>query len=200
MLYSFARAILIPIFLFFYNYRVTGRENVPKAGAYIACANHLSAIDPIFVGISLPHRMYFMAKVELFRNKLSGALMHGLGAYPIKRGEADIKSIKTSLRLLNSGKVLGLFPEGTRYKTSEAAAEPGIAMLAIKSKVPVLPVAIVSSYKFFKRTRVIIGKPIELTEYYDMKLKNEDYIKISMDIMSNINELKRDAIDENNSR
>lgn len=199
MFYSFARAVLIPIFLFFYNYRVIGRENVPKEGAYIACANHLSAIDPIFVGISLPHRMYFMAKSELFKIKLLGILLHGLGAYPIKRGEADIKSIKTSLRLLNNGKVLGLFPEGTRYKASEASVEPGIAMLAIKSKVPVLPVAIVSSYKFFKRTRVIIGKPIELTEYHDKKMYNDDYIKVSTDIMNNINELKRDAADGNNS-
>ncbi|KUO73655.1 MAG: hypothetical protein APF77_22820 [Clostridia bacterium BRH_c25] len=199
MLYSFARALLIPIFLLFYNYRVTGKENVPKGGAYIACANHMSAIDPIFVGISLPHRMYFMAKVELFRNKLIGALMHGLGVFPIKRGEADIRSIKTSLKLLGSGKVLGLFPEGTRMKTSEAAAEPGIAMLAVKSKVPVLPVAIISSYKFFRRTRVIIGKPIELTEYYDKKLFNNDYLKISLDIMNKVNELKRDAEDENNS-
>jgi len=199
VLYSFARALLIPIFLLFYNYRVTGKENVPKGGAYIACANHMSAIDPIFVGISLPHRMYFMAKVELFRNKLIGALMHGLGVFPIKRGEADIRSIKTSLKLLGSGKVLGLFPEGTRMKTSEAAAEPGIAMLAVKSKVPVLPVAIISSYKFFRRTRVIIGKPIELTEYYDKKLFNNDYLKISLDIMNKVNELKRDAEDENNS-
>ncbi|HOE57488.1 MAG TPA: lysophospholipid acyltransferase family protein, partial [Bacillota bacterium] len=142
MLYSFARALLIPIFLFFYNYRVIGRENIPKDGAYIVCSNHVSAIDPIFVGISIPHRMYFMAKVELFKNKLIGALMHGLGVFPIKRGEADIKGIKTSLKILNRGKVLALFPEGTRNKTDEAIAEPGIAMIAIRSKTPVVPVAI----------------------------------------------------------
>ena len=199
MLYSIARAILIPIFFLFYNYRVTGRENVPREGAFIACANHVSAIDPIFVGISLPRKMYFMAKIELFRNKLIGALLHGIGVYPIKRGEADIRSVKTSLRLLGSGSVLGLFPEGTRNKTSEVVAEPGIAMLAIKSKTPVLPIAIISNYKFFKRTKVIIGKPIELTEYHGRKLFNEDYLKISLGIMNKINELKRDAADGNNS-
>lgn len=193
MLYGFARAILLPVFLIFYNYRVIGRENVPKDGAYIVCANHVSMIDPIFVGISLPHRMYFMAKAELFRNKLLAALFHRLGAFPIKRGEADIKSIKTSLKLLGSGKVLALFPEGTRNKTNEVLAEPGIAMLAVKSEVPVVPVAIISSYKFFKRTKVIIGKPIELTEYYGRKLLNEDYHIISLDIMNKINELKRDT-------
>jgi len=192
MLYSFARAILIPIFLLFYNYRVIGIENIPKDGAYIACANHVSMIDPIFVGISLPHRMYFMAKAELFKYKLLGGFLNALGAFPIKRGEADIRSIKTSLKLLSSGKVLALFPEGTRNKTSEILAEPGIAMLAVKSKTPVVPVAIISSYKFFKRTKVVIGKPIELTDYYGEKLLNEEYIKISLDIMNKINELKRD--------
>lgn len=199
MLYRLARTLLIPIFLLLYNYRVTGRENVPKNRAYIVCANHSSALDPVFVGISLPGRMYFMAKIELFRNIFSRALMKGLGAFPVKRGEADIKSIKTSLKLLGSGKVLGIFPEGTRYKTSEDTVEPGIAMLAIKSKVPVLPVAIISSYKFFRRSKVIIGKPIELSEYYGKKLLNEDYLKISLDIMNKINELKKDTPDENNS-
>ena len=199
MLYSFARALLIPIFLLFYNYRVTGRENIPGDGAYIVCANHVTAIDPIFVGISLPKRMYFMAKAELFKNFFLRALMNALGAFPIRRGEADLKSIKTSLKLLGSGKVLGLFPEGTRNKTTELVAEPGIAMLAVKSKVPVLPVAIISSYKFFRRTKVVIGKPIELTEYYDKKLLNEDYLKISLDIMKTINELKRDTENRNNA-
>ena len=70
-------------------------------------------------------------------------------------------------------------------------------MLAIKSKVPVVPVAIISSYKFFRRTKVIIGKPIELIEYHDRKLHNEDYLKISLDIMSKINELKRDTANGN---
>lgn len=199
MLYSIARALLIPIFLLFYNYRVIGSENVPKEGGYIVCANHTSAIDPIFVGISLRKRMYFMAKAELFKNIFSRALMNSLGTYPVKRGEADIRSIKTSLKLLGSGKILGLFPEGTRNKTSEIVAEPGIAMLAIKSKVPVLPIAIISSYKFFKRTKVIIGKPIDLTEYYDIKLKNEDYHKISLGIMSIITELKKGTENGNNS-
>ena len=199
MLYSFAKALLIPIFLLFYNYKVTGRENIPESGAYIVCANHVTAIDPILVGISLPKKMYFMAKAELFKNIFLRALMIGLDAFPIRRGEPDIKSIKTSLKLLGSGKVLGLFPEGTRNKTGEVVAEPGIAMLAVKAKVPVLPVAIVSSYKFFKKTKVVIGKPIELAEYYDRKLLNEDYLKISLDIMNIINKLKRDTENGNNS-
>lgn len=199
MFYSFARALLIPIFLLFYNYRVYGRENMPKSGPYIVCANHYSLVDPILVGISLPQRMHFMAKAELFKGKLLGALMHGLGAFPIKRGEPDIKSIKTSLKLLSEGNIIGLFPEGTRNRTKAAVAEPGIAMLAVRAKVPVLPVAIISSYKFFRKTEVVIGKPMVLSEYYDQKLHNEDYLKISMDVMNTIIELKKENQYGNNS-
>jgi hypothetical protein len=72
-------------------------------------------------------------------------------------------------------------------------------MLSIKSKVPVVPVAIISSYKFFKRTNIVIGKPVELEEYQGKKLLNEEYIKISLEIMNNINELKRMVTNENNS-
>ena len=199
MLYSFARALLVPIFLLLYNYRVIGNDNVPKDGGYIVCANHGSAVDPILVGVSLRKSMYFMAKAELFKNLFLKTILNWINVFPVKRGEADIKSIKTSLKLLGSGKVLGLFPEGTRNKTSEVVAEPGIAMLAVKSKVPVLPVAIISSYKIFKRTTVVIGKPIELTEYHDRKLLNEDYLKISHDIMNIINGLKREKENGNNS-
>ena len=80
----------------------------------MSIANHVSAIDPIFVGISIPDRMYFMAKAELFRNILLRALMNGLGAFPIEE-KWILRVIKTSLKLLK-GKVLALFPEGTKQK------------------------------------------------------------------------------------
>ncbi len=189
MFYRFARALLIPIFRILYNYKVTGLENMPKDGAYIVCSNHISAIDPILVGLAIPYRMYFMAKVELFSNRFVSALMRGLGVFPIKRGEPDIKGIKTALKILNNGEILALFPEGTRNRTGDIMAEPGIAMIAIRSKVPVVPVAIISSYKFFKKTDIVVGKPIELIEHYGKKLLNEEYIKISYGIMGKIYDL-----------
>jgi 1-acyl-sn-glycerol-3-phosphate acyltransferase len=72
-------------------------------------------------------------------------------------------------------------------------------MLAIKGKVPVIPVAITSSYIFFKRTSIKVGKPIDLSEYYDKRLSSEDYTKISIGIMSRINGLKKDESNESNS-
>ncbi len=191
MLYQFAKLLLKPYFSLFYRIKVEGMENIPESGAYIVCANHYSAVDPFMIGVMLPHRIAFMAKAELFKNRILRFLLTNVGAFPIKRGEADIRSIKTSLKILSEGKVLSLFPEGTRNRSDEVRAEPGIAMLSIKAKVPVLPVAVISDYRFLHQSVIKIGKPINLTPYYEQRLHNEDYTRVSVDIMKNIWELKR---------
>ncbi len=189
MLYTIAKYLLKPIFFAIYNMHVEGIDNIPKSEGYIVCGNHTKAIDPILLGIALPCRIHFMAKHELFENRFLKALLTGLGAFPIKRGEPDLKSIKTSLRLLKEKKNIGIFPEGTRNKTSELKAEPGIAMLAIRSKTPIVPVLIKTNYKIFNKTEIIIGNLINLDEYFDKKLKNDDYTNISLKIMEYIGSL-----------
>jgi 1-acyl-sn-glycerol-3-phosphate acyltransferase len=191
MLYRICRGILKPIFFLFYNVKVEGLENLPNKGPLVVCANHTNAIDPIMLAIALPYTMYSMAKAELFKNKLFGYFLKNIGVFPVKRGEADIKSIKTCLKLLKENKIMGMFPEGTRNKSEDIKAEPGIAMIAIKSHAPVLPIAIISNYKFFNRTTVKIGKLIMLDKYYDNKLQGEDYQNISMDIMRYIKEISK---------
>lgn len=191
MLYRICKGILKPIFYFFYNVKVEGAENLPKGGPLVICANHFSLFDPIILAIAMPYQIYSMAKAELFENKLFGYFLSKIGVFPVKRGEADIKSIKTSLKLLKENKIMGMFPEGTRNKTGELKAEPGIAMIAIRAQAMVLPVAIISNYKLFKRTIVKIGKPIKLEQYYDQKLQNDDYQSISMDIMKYIHEISK---------
>lgn len=190
MLYKIVKILLKPFFFILYNIHVNGLKNIPKSEGYIVCGNHTKALDPILLGLALPSQIHFMAKHELFKNKFLGDLLSALGAYPIKRGEPDLKSIKTSLKLLQNNKNIGIFPEGTRNKTSELKAEPGIAMLAIKSKTPILPVSIKTDYKLFRRTNIIIGEIIYLDNFFDKKLKNDDYIDISLNIMKKIKELQ----------
>lgn len=187
MIFRIIRGILRPIFRVLYNIKLEGTENLPEQGAMIICANHGSAIDPIILGVSMPYKkMYSMAKAELFKNKLFGYFLTSIGVFPVKRGEADIKSIKKALSILKSGQIMGMFPEGTRHKTEELQAEPGVAMLAVKGHAKILPVAIISNYKFFNRTIVKIGQPMKLEQYYDKKLQNEDYQSISLNIMKQI--------------
>lgn len=189
MFYGSVKFILKPLFNLFYNVKVEGLEHIPAESGYIVCGNHAKAIDPILIGINVPQQVHFMAKCELFKNKMIGAVLNGLGAFPIKRGEADIKSIKTSLKLLQDQKNIGIFPEGTRNTSGELKAEPGIAMLAIRSKRPVVPVAIKTNYKPFHKTSIVVGETIYLDEFFDRKLKSEDYMNISLNIMRKIKSL-----------
>lgn len=192
MFYRIVKGILRPIFNVLYNVKIEGKVNLPEQGPLVICANHTSAIDPIILGLSMPYkRIYSMAKAELFKNKLFAYILGKLWVFPVKRGEADIRSIKTSLKVLKDNQVMAIFPEGTRNRTGELMAEPGVAMIGLKAHAKILPVAIISSYKLFKRTTVRIGKPLELDEYYDQKLQNEDYQKISLDIMREINQMSK---------
>lgn len=189
MFYQIIKLLLKPLFNIFFAVRVEGIDNLPKESGYIVCGNHARAIDPILIGVNMPKKIHFMAKNELFKNKLISFVLKGLGAFPIKRGEADLKSIKTSLRLLQNQQNIGIFPEGTRNISGELKAEPGIAMLAIKSKRPIVPVAIKTNYKLFHKTAIVVGEAVNLDGYFDTKLKNEDYMEISLEIMRKIKKL-----------
>ena len=153
-------------FLFF-PLRIIGRENIPE-GACILASKHISNLDPIIVGLCTRRRTSYMAKDSLFKKGVSW-IMFGVGAYPVKRGSADIGSIRESLRRLENGEPLVVFPEGTRKRKAGAAPapHPGIALIAVKSGVPVVPVFIRDSNqvlppgaKFFRRhtVEVVIGK------------------------------------------
>ncbi|GAV22304.1 lysophospholipid acyltransferase family protein [Carboxydothermus pertinax] len=167
MFYNFARALARCFMLVFKGMRVEGLENVPKTGPYIVIANHESYLDPVAVGCALPHQVYFMAKKELFAVPLLGFIIKKLGAFPVKRDEVDLTAVKTALRHLKDGKVVGIFPEGTRLKTLGEFHE-GAASLALKAAVPVLPVGLIN-VRGLKRCRVVIGKPI-----YDLPYSKND--------------------------
>lgn len=189
MFYNIIKTTLGPIFCFLYNIKIEGMDNLPKDNGFIICANHLSALDPILIAAALPVRISFLAKNELFNNVILKYILNSLEMIPVKRGEADLKSIKLSLKVLSKKRVLGIFPEGTRNTTGDLKAEPGVSMLAIKSKVAVVPIAIKSNYKLFRSTTIIIGKQRVFDEYYDQKLTTEDYKSLSTNLMKDINNL-----------
>ena len=174
MFYRFARAILRPIMFLLYRPKIEGLENFPMEGKIILYSNHISALDPVLIGCIVPRQIFFMAKMELFKNPILCAIIRGLGAIPVKRGSADLSAIKHSLRVLKQGKVFGIFPEGTRSKTGQLQTfAHGIASIAHKSKASILPVGIVGEYKPFKSITVRIGKPISFSEYFQEKSNTE---------------------------
>ena len=193
MFFYISKYFLYSWIKFYFGAKLIGRENVlPKGTAFIVCANHYSAFDAVSLGVMFPGRIHPMAKAELFK-KWWQRLLFGklLGAYPVKRGEVDIKSIKMSLKFLKNNEVIGIFAEGTRNKTDKVISEPGVAMLAIKAKVPVIPVSIKGEYKAFGKVELRVGQPIYLDQYYDKKLKSDEYSKISIEIMKIIKDMAK---------
>lgn len=153
-----------------FQLRIEGREHEPAQGPFIVAANHASALDPPLVGASLHHRASYMGKSELFAVPILGPLLRSIGVFPVRRGEADHRAIRTSLDVLASGGVLVMFPEGTRSLDGRLQKpEPGAAMIALRTGVAVLPAAVIGSYRIlprgtrwprFQRITIRMGPPL----------------------------------------
>jgi 1-acyl-sn-glycerol-3-phosphate acyltransferase len=124
------------------TFYIQGAENVPKEGSVLYVSNHTSYLDPVAIGNVTPRRVVFMGKAELFHHKILNWLLRGVDGFPVKRGEADMTAFKTALGFLKAGRVVCVFPEGTRQDSEEkiGVPEPGAALFAIKTGCPVVPV------------------------------------------------------------
>lgn len=165
----------------YYRLRITGRENIPDTGC-VVCPNHTSYADPPLAAVALTgkHNIALMAKRELFEGgKFFAKLITWLGAFPISRERADITAIKTALRAVKDGRKLIIFPQGTRG-AGEGETKEGAAMLAARTKAPILPIYISEEKKRFGRVDIVIGKPF----YPDATSK--DYAAVAEDILHRI--------------
>lgn len=190
MLYEVIRVIVRFAMLFVFRIRRTGYENVPESGGVILAFNHRSNWDPVIAGLTSKRHLRFMAKEELFKNPVFGALIKALGAFPVHRGAGDVGAVKASLKILNKGDVMLMFPEGHRIKNNKKVkAKPGVALIAQRAKVPVVPVCISGAYKWMHRITVTYGKPVSLEEYYGQRLEQEKIQNIADEILDNIREL-----------
>ncbi|MCJ8006689.1 lysophospholipid acyltransferase family protein [Lederbergia wuyishanensis] len=185
--YSFARGLVNSILKPLYRIETRGTEHFPKEGSVLLCTNHIHNFDPPVVGITAPRPIYFMAKAELFKHPLSKKLMENIQAFPVKRGLSDREALRTGLKYLKEGKVVGLFPEGTRNTSGEVGKGlAGAGFFALRSNALVVPCAIIGPYKPFKKLRVIYGQPIDFTEMRENKISAEAATEI---IMSEIRKL-----------
>lgn len=174
--------------------KVIGVENIPKDGAFILAANHVSNWDPPFLGTFMEREVCYMGKEELFKNPIMAAICRGLHVFPVKRGAADKTAIKTAVKILKDGKCFGIFPEGTRSKTGKLGkAEPGVSLIAAMTKAPIIPAAIIntekifSKEKFFPRLAVVYGTPLKFTGSTKDK---EALAEFAQSIMNEIAKLK----------
>ena len=187
VLVKLAKGFIMFVCKFLYFYSVTGRENIPKNESFIACSNHNSYMDPVMMGAVLPRNFAFMAKEELFKIWGLGWLIRKFNAFPVKRGRHDVGAIKAALQILKKDKYLIMFPEGgTMTNGKRVKGKTGAVMIAIRAKVKVLPVSIKGTYFPFKKMRIHISKPLDLSEYYDKSMKSEDYQVITERLMNEI--------------
>ena len=145
---------------------VEGIERLPKDGAVIVYANHRNFRDPLILHAHLSRPMYFMGKKELFQNRLVARALTAIGVFPVARGEADMSAIRTSLSILKAGSVLGIFPEGHRYTDGQIHdAGNGVSLIALRSGAAAVPVRIFGSYRLFRKIRVRVGSPVDLSDF-----------------------------------
>jgi len=143
--YWIARAFLQPALMIFFRLTRLGREHLPSGGLILA-ANHRSFLDPFLIGCCVRRPIYFVAKRELFANRLQGWFLNCLGAFPVRRGESDEESVDTALALLERGEAVVIFPEGTRIRHGSVdRPKRGVGRLALESGAPVVPVAVTGS-------------------------------------------------------
>ena len=120
-----------------------GEENIPEKGAFILAANHISALDPVMIISHCPRTLHFMAKDELFKNPVFASFLKKMNVFPVKRQTSDKRALEFAKRIISSGWVLGIFPEGSRIKDAiPKRAKNGVSYLAAKTKADVLPVSI----------------------------------------------------------
>lgn len=191
-----AKFIVSMFFRVFYRVKVHGKEHWPPSGTgYVLCSNHANWIDPLLIGTANPGLVRYMAKKELFDTPVLNLLVKGLGAFPVDRQGSDLKAIKTAVSLLKSGGILGIFPEGTRTLEEDVSrAKPGIAMIAVKASVTVVPVAIAAekAYRPFSRIHIVIGAPMRLSRPASRgRGAKSEYQAMSESIMQTIYDLKK---------
>jgi len=142
-LYTCVRGLALLVIRLWFRMRISGAEHIPADGPALIAPNHKNFLDAFFVGLATRRHVRFMAKVELFKGPL-GRLFLRLGAFPVRRGEADAQAIETARAILAAGGLVVVFPEGTRIARGDALGAPrhGAGRLALETGAPIIPAAI----------------------------------------------------------
>ncbi|MDE0080246.1 MAG: lysophospholipid acyltransferase family protein [Caldilineaceae bacterium] len=170
-LWKFCYVALSALRPLFCALKIEGAENIPRRGGAVLACNHPGGMDSFVLGFACPRQVFYMAKRELFNiHPVVSFLLHRIGAFPINRGARDTVAIQYSVDLLKQGRVLGMFPEGTRNRGRPMRrGKSGAVRIAIDAGVPVVPVAVQGIphlhrnwYNPFKRTKLSVqfGQPV----------------------------------------
>jgi 1-acyl-sn-glycerol-3-phosphate acyltransferase len=213
--YWVVKAILGPILALVFRPWAEGTENVPREGPAILASNHLSFSDHFFGPLPLPRKVTFLAKAEYFTGRglkglASKAFFRGVGQIPVDRagGQASERALATGLRVLAEGRLLGIYPEGTRTPDGRLyRGKTGVARLALESGAPVIPTAMVGTFELMPpgrlwprlriRPGVRFGKPLDFSRYAGLESDHLVLRAITDEIMYALMELSgQEYVDE----
>jgi len=163
LLWFLCRAATWTFFILGFRLRVFGITNVPERGGLVIASNHQSYFDPPLLMLALKRHGSFMARNTLFNNRLFGALISGLNAFPVRRGAMDKQAVREAVRRLKNGGCLVLFPEGTRTRNGEIGPlKPGVLSIAERAGVPIVPAVIEGAFQAWPRTGGLRLHPISV--------------------------------------
>ncbi len=170
------RVLLLPIFRLIKPFRYYGNKKV-KDGACVYVCNHHAMLDPMYPAATTWEGIHFVAKKELFETPVVGWALRRTKGISANRDGNDVRVLLDCFKCLKNNEKIAIFPEGTRNKTGEILTpfQHGASAIAIKAKVPIVPIMVYNKPRFFHVTHVLIGEPFEFTEYYGRKLGESDY-------------------------
>ena len=202
MVYLILKLTIIPLVKLWIK-KINGVENIPKEKGFIIVPNHSSYMDHLIIGsIFIPYlnkKSHFLAKKEYFDKFFERVWHNYLGGIPLDRQTGSNKSLEIAIKLLKQNKIIGIYPEGTRTLTGKIQkAKTGVARLALLSKVPVLPIGLVGTFKIlpkgkymprFRKATINIGKPMYFNQYYNKSITKKLLREITTKIMKEIAKL-----------
>lgn len=172
LLWSFCRAALHVMSTTFFQLKVYGIENIPRSGGVLLAGNHQSYLDPVLIGVRLSQPVMYLANQYLFDVPGFGWLIRQVHAFPVQQGKGDRAAVSLAIDKLKEGHLLAIFPEGHRSPDGTLKKlHGGVALVARKANVPVVPVAIDGAYKAWPRSmkifrpapvQVMYGKPLDI--------------------------------------
>ena len=197
----FLRVTVAKMLLAAYRTRVLDEQKVPATGGFILAGNHVSNLDPALLWCTIPRETHFVAKIEMFDSPIIGWGLQRFWAFPIKRGAADREAIQRATTLLTYGEPVAMFPEGTRRRADTVIGEDGlgeahsgVAFIAMRAGVPVLPVGIVGTDEAlppgaklprFPRVTIAYGDPVHPDDFTEGG-KKERLAAMTAEIMRRI--------------
>ena len=188
---NFLRVLVVPFYYLVKPFRYFGNRKV-KDGACVYVVNHYTMLDAVYPVATTWESMHFVAKREIMEHWFLGPFARGVKAIPVNRDGNDVRGLLDCFKCLKNNEKIVIFPEGTRNKTDEDMLpfKPGAAVMAIRCKVPIIPMVIYKKPRFFRCAHILIGDPFEFTEYYDRKLTDEDIARADGELRARMMEMR----------